>query len=61
MTPYDTGRDPLNDALDRLSEWFTMDPTDDDGFEIDDGTAYELLMRVAQDVVEAADRPTEKD
>ena len=58
---YDTGRDPLNDALDRLSEWFCNDLTDEDGNELTDGEMYDLLMTAAQDVVEASERPMESD
>ena len=54
---YDTGRDPLNDALDALAEWFTNDLVDEDGEELPDGDQYERLMLAAHDVVDAADRP----
>ena len=54
---YDTGRDPLNAALDALAEWFTNDLVDEDGEELPDGDQYERLMLAAHDVVDAADRP----
>ena len=58
MAGYDTGRDPLNQALDELSEWFTTDVLrDDDGYEIPDGDQYELLMTAAHKVLDASDRP----
>ena len=41
--PYDTGRDPLNAALDALAEWFTNDLADGDGEELPDGDQYERL------------------
>ena len=58
--PYDTGRDPLNAALDALQSWFRDKLVDEDGVELGDSDAYELLMIVADNVLDASDRPIRK-